>query len=80
MRCSAFAMGAQVWHDDPEPGVRQTFCMTKFDPVGMRVGEQPVEQDHGTALTHFMDLQSNPVEGRKIPAICGHHLALIIQS
>ena len=49
----AFAMCAQVGHDHPEPGIDQLRRGAVFDPVGVGVGEEAVDQHHRPSLAHL---------------------------
>src|SRR5439155_194299 len=48
MRTATEAVSAQVRHDHPEAGGGNPLGMTELDPVHVGVGEQAVEQDHGS--------------------------------
>src|SRR5690606_3239874 len=84
MRSLAFTMGAQVRHDDAKTGICQKRGLAKFDPVGIGIGKQAVEQDDsalsvrlsGVFLTHFMYFQLHAIKRRKIPFACFHYFFL----
>ena len=60
--CFAVTMGAQIGHDHSEPGTGKGLRMAKFDPVGMRIGKQAVQQDDRTPFPQFMDFESHAIE------------------
>ncbi len=45
MRLSAEAMGAQVGHDDAIPRVRHSRRMAVFDPIGVSLGHEPMDEE-----------------------------------
>ena len=63
VRLAAFPVGAQVGHDHAEALARDAVGMAELDPVHLRVGEEPVEQDDRPALAHLVIGELDAVGG-----------------
>jgi hypothetical protein len=57
----ALSVGAQIRHDDPKSARGNLRGVPKFDPVGLGIGEEAVQQDHGPALPDLMPGEPDPV-------------------
>ena len=49
------AVNAEIGNDRAEAGRSEPLGMAPFDPVHMRAGKQPVQQDHGATLALCVD-------------------------
>ena len=66
VRLAAFAMRAQVRHDQAEAAACDLGGMAEADPVGAGVGEQAVQQHDRRPLAQFVPGKLRPVRRREM--------------
>jgi hypothetical protein len=63
MRLGAQTMRAQVWHDDAVSRIGQCGSVAIFNPVGVRFGYKPMDQQQRPPLPRFAPRDLDAVNG-----------------
>jgi hypothetical protein len=69
VRLPALPVRAQVGHDHPKTGRRNALGMAEVQPVHLRIGKQPVEEDNRAPVSYLAPDELDTVRGS--PAVRG---------